>query len=263
MIRMKKYDDDYGRTLSQERHLEEARRQLDEAIARTNVDTRDSVQVGDDRVSVRTWPGACRSMATIVAEIGFAHPDMRVERVTASDWRHPVEKGAILLHVQMGARLCYTVDDELVLVTPSDLKLEGVEKRIGVQVGDDVAGAFRAVQPALKALMAEERRRIDKREAERAARKADEAARDADGRALGEHLASLILAGDALGLAEAVNAAMKAMPQHGVTGATRAAMMADMFGGHPFGVHPFGVHPFGRMPMGRGSMRDRLSRMPG
>jgi hypothetical protein len=213
-------------------HRIEADRQLDQAMVRIEADTRAQVYVEDpeggdkshwDRVP--TWSGADLSMARIVAEVALRHPGITVTSIGSSDWKYPLSReSGLVMGLWPDGYLCYVAGDQLTFRTGYDGSFpDHLRGTVSVTIGDDIQGAFQALMPRLDALREWGETRVRERREKRAAEAAEREARKANGQALAETIARLIIAEDPLALAEAVNAAVHGMSRGGVAMATMAA----------------------------------------
>ena len=230
-------------------HRAEADRQIDDALVRIASDTQAQVYIEDPQDGaegywsrVPTWSGADLSMARIVAEVALRHPGITVTAIQSSDLRYPLsQESGLVLSLWPNGYLCYTEGDRLSFRTGYDGNFPGhLRGTVSTTVGDYIQGAFAALMPRLDALREWGEERVRERAKKRAAEDAEREARKADGRALAEEIARLIIAEDPLSLAEAVNAAVRGMSRGGVERATmeagRVAFMRDMTGMPPMAM---------------------------
>lgn len=205
-------------------HRREAEKQLEEALFRITVDTQAQAYVEADDCWQRypTWSAADISTARIIAEVAMRHPGIVVTHIGSSDFKYPMsnEEG-LVISIWPNGYLCYTKGDQLSFRTGYDGNFpEHLRGTVSVTVGDNIQAAFATLMPRLDALREWAEERVRQIRDKRAAEEAEHAKQEASGEAMGRHIAHLIMSGDALALADAVNAATRAMAQGDIRQAT-------------------------------------------
>lgn len=133
--------------LSQEGQMAHAQEMLDDEIANLiRYDTQYVSYPGGGEMLPR-WPAAALSMARIIADVAFQHPDLDVTSVrtahvdTPPGTRHTLEQ-RLAIRIGSRATMSYGTDDVLLVKFDSYGRL--LVDPLAIRVGDDIHGAIEA-----------------------------------------------------------------------------------------------------------------------